>query len=164
VARWGTRFDGRLRVCTVDRRSGRRVVFGAPGAPPADVADAVLASCAIPWVFAPVEIGGREYVDGGVWSVTNLDAAPAGRDTQVLCLDTIAGLDPRTRRMAAMRGAFRVAAELEIQLLRRRGARVRHVGPDAAAARAIGTNLMDGSASARVLAAGYRQGRAVARA
>jgi NTE family protein len=81
VGRWGTRFDGRLRICAVDRRSGRRVVFGAPGAPPAEVPDAVLASCAIPWVFAPVEIGGREYVDGGVWSVTNLDAAPAGRDT-----------------------------------------------------------------------------------
>jgi NTE family protein len=162
VSRWGSRFDGRLRVCAVDRRSGRRVVFGAPGAPPAEVADAVLASCAIPWVFAPVEIGGREYVDGGVWSVTNLDAAPAGRDTQVLCLDTIAGLDPRTRRMAAMRGAFRIAAELEIQLLRRRGARVRHVGPAAAAAGAIGSDLMDRRASERVLAAGYRQGRAVA--
>jgi NTE family protein len=162
VARWGTRFDGRLRVCTVDRRTGRRVVFGAPGAPPAEVADAVLASCAIPWVFAPVEIGGREYVDGGVWSVTNLDAAPAGRDTQVLCLDTIAGLDPRTRRMAAMRGAFRVAAELETQILRRRGARVRHIGPDEAAAGAIGTSLMDRSAAQRVLAAGYRQGRALA--
>jgi NTE family protein len=162
VERWGTRFDGRLRICAVDRRSGRRVVFGAPGAPPASVADAVLASCAIPWVFAPVEIGGREYVDGGVWSVTNLDAAPAGRDTQVLCLDTIAGLDPRSRRMAALRGWFRVAAELETQALRRRGARVRHVGPEAAAARLMGTNLMDAKPSDRVLAAGYRQGRALA--
>jgi NTE family protein len=162
VRRWGTRFDGRLRVCAVDRRNGRRVVFGAPGAPPAEVADAVLASCAIPWVFAPVEIGGREYVDGGVWSVTNLDAAPAGRDTQVLCLDTIAGLDPRTRKMAALRGAFRVAAELETQLLRRRGAQVRHIAPDADAADAMGLNLMDPAGSDRVLAAGYRQGRALA--
>jgi NTE family protein len=162
VRGWGTRFDGRLRVCTVDRRSGRRVVFGAPGAPPADVADAVVASCSIPWLYEPVEIGGREYVDGGVWSVTNLDAAPAGRHTQVLCLDTIAGLDPRTRRMAALRGAFRVAAELETQLLRRRGARVHHVAPDAAAATAIGDRLMDDRAAGRVLAAGYRQGRALA--
>jgi NTE family protein len=160
---WGGRFDGRLRVCTVDRRSGRRVVFGAPGAPPAEVADAVVASCSIPWVFEPVEIGGREYVDGGVWSVTNLDAAPAGRDTQVLCLDTIAGLDPRTRRMAALRGAFRVAAELETQLLRRRGARVQHVAPDAEAAAAFGTNLMEPRAAPRVLAAGHRQGVALAR-
>jgi NTE family protein len=161
VQSWGARFDGRLRICCVDRRSGRRVVFGAPGAPPAEVPDAVLASCAIPWVFEPVTIGGREYVDGGVWSVTNLDAAPAGRDTQVLCLDTIAGLEARTRRMVALRGAFRVAAELETQLLRKRGARVRHVGPDAEAARAIGHNLMDPRASERVVAAGYRQGRAV---
>jgi NTE family protein len=162
VERWGARFDGRLRVCAVDRGSGRRVVFGAPGAPPASVADAVLASCAIPWVFAPVEIGGREYVDGGVWSVTNLDAAPAGRDTHVLCLDTVAGLDPHSRRMTALRGWFRVAAELETQALRRRGARVRHVAPDAAAADAMGTNLMDAAPSARVLVAGYRQGRALA--
>jgi NTE family protein len=161
VAGWGARFDGRLRVCAVDRRSGKRVVFGAPGAPPAEVADAVIASCSIPWVFGPMEIGDRQYVDGGVWSVTNIDAAPAGRGTEVLCLDTIAGLDPRTRRMAALRGAFRVAAELEIQLLRRRGARVRHVAPDPAAARAIGPSLMDADGADRALAAGHRQGVAL---
>ncbi len=78
-ARNGVAFDGRLRIACVERASGRRVVFGSAGAPEAGVADAVVASCAIPGVFAPVEIGGREYVDGGVWSLTNLDAAPAGR-------------------------------------------------------------------------------------
>ena len=35
-------------------------------------------SCTVPWLFAPVRIGGREYVDGGVWSLTNLDAARRG--------------------------------------------------------------------------------------
>ena len=54
------------------------MIFGAPDAPKATVAQAVLASCAVPWIFAPVEIGEREYVDGGVWSPTNLDAIPAG--------------------------------------------------------------------------------------
>ena len=82
----GARFDGRLRVTAVDRASGRRVVFGAPGAPEADVVDAVLASCAVPWMFRPVEIGGRTYVDGGVWSAANLDAAPVRRGSVVLCL------------------------------------------------------------------------------
>ena len=72
----GATFDGRLRVTAVERGSGRRVVFGAPGAPPATVAEAVLASCAVPWVFRPVTIGGREYVDGGAWSAANLDARP----------------------------------------------------------------------------------------
>jgi NTE family protein len=154
----GARFDGRLRVCCVDKGSGRRVVFGAPGAPPAAVADAVTASCAIPWVFAPVRIGEREYVDGGVWSVTNLDAAPAQRDTEVLCLDPTASL------RSPLRQAFRVAISVELQILRRRGARVRHVGPDAEAAAAMGTDFMAPGPADAALAAGHRQGRALASA
>ncbi len=155
VERSGVRFDGRLRVCCVDKGSGRRVVFGAPGAPRASVADAVTASCAIPWVFAPVRIGEREYVDGGVWSVTNLDAAPARRQTEVLCLDPTASL------RSPLRQAFRVAISVELQILRRRGARVRHVGPDAEAAQAMGTDFMATGPSAAALAAGHRQGRAL---
>jgi NTE family protein len=163
LERTGARFDGRLRVCCVERRSGRRVVFGAPGAPGAGVADAVTASCAVPWLFEPVDIAGREYVDGGVWSVTNLDAAPAGRDTQVLCLDTIAGLRGSARGpLQAVRAASRVTVELETQLLRRRGARVAHVMPDGEAAQAIGTDLMAAAPAAQVLATGFRQGRALA--
>jgi NTE family protein len=156
VEQSGARFDGRLRVCCVDRRSGRRVVFGAPGAPRASVADAVTASCAIPWVFAPVRIGERDYVDGGVWSVTNLDAAPARRDTQVLCLDPTASL------RSPLRQAFRVAISVELQVLRRRGARVRHIGPDAEAAEAMGADFMATAPSPAALAAGHRQGRALA--
>jgi NTE family protein len=158
VARSGARFDGRLRVCCVDKRSGRRVVFGAPGAPRAAVADAVTASCAIPWVFAPVRIGEREYVDGGVWSVTNLDAAPAQRDTEVLCLDPTASL------RSPLRQAFRVAISVELQLLRGRGGRGRHVGPDADAAEAMGTDFMAPGPVAAALAAGHRQGRGLASA
>ncbi|MDX6703312.1 MAG: hypothetical protein QOF26_3538 [Baekduia sp.] len=162
VARWGmTRFDGRLRVCAVDRRTGRRVVFGAPGAPAATVGEAVCASCAIPWVFAPVHIGDREYVDGGVWSVTNLDAAPAGRGTQVLCLDPAAAFGGTDPRALAVRAAFRLASELELQGVRRRGADVTHVAPDAGAADAMGTNLMAPGRAASALAAGYAQGRAL---
>jgi NTE family protein len=165
IERSGVRFDGRLRVCCVDKATGRRVVFGAPGAPPASVADAVVGSCAIPWVFAPARIGDREYVDGGVWSVTNLDAAPAGRGSDVLCLDPSAGLGPATgSAMGLLRQAFRAAAAVEIQVLRGRGARVRHVGPDPAAARLMGHNLMDPGPRRQVLAAGFRQGRALAAA
>jgi NTE family protein len=149
----GTRFDGRLRVCAVDKRSGRRVIFGAPGAPTASIADAVTASCSIPWVFAPVRIGERDYVDGGVWSVTNLDAAPARRDTQVLCLDPTAVL------RSPLRQALRVAVTAELQILRVRGARVRHVAPDEDAAAAMGTDFMASAAVADALVEGYRQGR-----
>jgi NTE family protein len=149
----GVRFDGRLRLCCVDKRSGRRVVFGAPGAPPASVADAVTASCAIPWVFAPVRIGDRDYVDGGVWSVTNLDASPARRDTEVLCLDPTAAL------RSVLRQALRVAVAVELQILRGRGARVQHVVPDEAAATAMGADFMAQAPVADALTEGYRQGR-----
>jgi NTE family protein len=163
LERLGTRFDGRLRVCCVDRRSGRRIVFGAPRAPRADVSDAVVASCAIPSVFAPVQIGGRPYVDGGVWSLTNLDAAPARAATEVLCLSPTASLGLTvTSPLGALRAVARGAIELEALALRRRRASVRIVGPDLDSARRMGTNLMAPERARDVLAAGYRQGLALA--
>jgi NTE family protein len=153
IARWAPRFDGRLRVCAVDRGSGKRVVFGAPGAPHATVGQAVAASCAIPFYFKAITIGEREYVDGGAWSVSNLDAAPAGRESAVLFLHPTAAL---TQPWAK---AFRLATELELQQLRRRGAQVLHVAPDAQASTAIGGRFMDPARIGSVLAAGYAQGR-----
>ena len=105
-----------------------------------------------------MRIGGREYVDGGAWSVTNLDAAHAGRGTQVLCLDPAAGLGGEDRRIAALRGAFRAATALELEALRRRGAQVSHIWPDAGASAAMGPNLMAPDRAAPALGAGYRQG------
>jgi NTE family protein len=165
VDRSGARFDGRLRVCCVDRRTGRRVVFGAPGAPRATVGQAVQASCSIPWVFAPVTINGREYVDGGAWSATNIDAAPARQDTYVLCLDPTASISPSlSSALGIVRTALRGAATVEILALRRRGAHVRHVGPDPEIAQVMGRNLMDPRPSERVLAGGYGRGLELAAA
>jgi NTE family protein len=158
VVRSGARFDGRLRVTAVDRRNGRRVVFGSPGAPAATVADAVAASCCVPWLFAPVEIGGRDYVDGGVWSGTNMDAAPAGRGALVLCLNPTASLPAVGGIVSLLRRVSRTAAGVEALALRRRGATVRTFAPSEAAANEMGVNLMDRSKAGRVLAAGYRQG------
>lgn len=150
----GARFDGRLRITAVDRARGRRVIFGAPDEPKATVAEAVLASCAVPWIFAPVEIGGREYVDGGVWSPTNLDAVPAGRGTRVLCLIPTAGAT-----LAPLRTASAAAAGYESMALRAKGAQVRTVVPDGPSLEAIGPDLMNPGRRASVAAAGYAQGR-----
>ena len=155
-------FDGRLRITAVDRRNGRRVVFGSPKAPRASVADASMASCSIPWVFAPVEIGGREYVDGGVWSPSNADAVPAGRGAEVLCLLPL--LSPRGggAPARALRAASQTMAFAEVGALRARGARVRVIAPDAASTVAIGPNVMAGSRRRDVFAAGWAQGRVLA--
>jgi len=155
----GARFDGRLRVVAVDRASGRRVVFGSPGAPEATVAQAVQASCSVPWMFAPVQIDGREYVDGGVWSNTNLDIAPVARLTQVLCLNPIASLDIAIASPFGMlRAIAGSTAALETLTLRSRGAKVRMIGPAQDIARIMGPNLMEARLRERVLAGGYAQG------
>jgi NTE family protein len=158
------RFDGRLHLVAVDRGSGRRVVFGSDGAPEASVADAVAASCAIPGFFAPVEIGGREYVDGGVWSPTNLDLARAGRGDRVLCLvpTAVMGTAPALPVRGLVAG-WRLATSVEAAAARRRGASVEIVGPDEGAAHAIGGDLMNPSRRDRVLAEGFRQGARAAR-
>ncbi|MBV9606728.1 MAG: patatin-like phospholipase family protein [Solirubrobacterales bacterium] len=160
IERLAPSFDGRLRIAAVDRRNGRRVVFGSPRSPRASVADAVAASCTVPWLFAPVSIGGREYVDGGVWSPTNLDAAPAGRDTHVLCLNPTASIQGSSGLLAVVRGVSRTAVSVEALALRRRGAAVQMLAPSVDCAEAMGTNFMDREPRGRVLAAGYRQGLA----
>jgi NTE family protein len=158
----GARFDGRLRVTAVDRQTGRRVVFGSPRAPRAGVGEAVAASCSVPWLFAPVKIAGREYVDGGVWSGTNLDAAPAGRDTHVLCLNPTASLAGSHSLLAVVRRVARTAVSLEAMALRRRGAAVQTVAPNLESAATMGEDFMDREPRERVLAAGFRQGIALA--
>ena len=160
----GTRFDGRLRITGVEKARGRRAIFGAPGAPKATVSQAVLASCAVPWLFSPVEIEGREYVDGGVWSPTNIDAAPAGRGSEVLCLMPTANPAAARTPMGALRAATHAAALAEMQALRAKGARVRLVAPDAEAGRRMGFNLMDGRKAKAAYLAGLEQGRALGRA
>ena len=61
-----------LKVCTVSASDGvRQVLDGRSGAA---LSQAVAASCAVPGLFRPQRIGGRSLVDGGVWSVTNVDA------------------------------------------------------------------------------------------
>ena len=59
-----------VHVVTSELKSGRAVIMSSGPA-----VDSVLASCAIPGIFPPVNIGKRELVDGGVANHTSIDAA-----------------------------------------------------------------------------------------
>jgi NTE family protein len=50
----GSWADGRTWIAAMDYDTGQRVLFGRPGAPPASLADAVVASCSIPGWYEPV--------------------------------------------------------------------------------------------------------------
>jgi NTE family protein len=160
----GAHFDGRLSVAAVDVETGRRVMFGEPDAPEATVGQAVEASCAIPGYFQPVRIGGREYVDGGAWSPTNMDTVSVSRGVSVLCLNPT-GSSSRsvTSPMGAIGLASRSLARLEALTLERRGAKVELVSPDAGSLEAIGPSLMEPSRRRQVVAAGVAQGRRMGR-
>jgi NTE family protein len=156
----GVRWDGRLRIVAVELETGRRVVFGAPGAPQLSVAAAVQASCAIPGVFRPVVAGEHSYVDGGAWSPTNLDAAEAASGERVLCLNPTGSLRAGIGPLAGAFGPLsRAIAGTEALVLRNRGALVTAINPDEASAAAMGTNLMDTRARDAVIDAGLAQGR-----
>ncbi|MDH6707174.1 NTE family protein [Kitasatospora sp. MAA19] len=95
-----------LRVAAVDYRNGHRVVFGDPDAPVVAVADAVMASCAIPGWFAPVRLNGSAYVDGGCWSATNADLLLGRGLDEVYVLAPMAlRLRPRADRTDGADGA-----------------------------------------------------------
>ena len=101
------------------------------------------ASCAVPGIFRPITIGGRTYVDGGVWSPTNLDLAPAGHGERVLCLTPTGGVGAMRSVTFPWRAISRSATTIEVAVLRRRGADVTVIAPDRDSARAMGEDLMD---------------------
>jgi len=140
-------------IVTCDYQSGERVVFGREDAPPAPLAKAVAASCAIPGFFQPVRIGNRLYVDGGLHSMTNLDLL---EDED---LDLVVILSPLSSRVARRSwnpvdqvGATirRLAAwqlDREVVRLIDRGAHVIVLEPLAADLEAMGSNVMEASRS-----------------
>jgi NTE family protein len=165
VDREHVRWDGRLVIVAVDERSGRRVAFGREGAPDASVGTAVAASCAIPGFFRPVQVGGRSYVDGGVWSPTNLDLARVRRGEHVLCLNPTGSLRPTAGALAGAIGPVsRTIAATEARALRARGAHVTIVNPDRDSASAMGVNLMSPARRSEVVAAALAQGLEIGRA
>ncbi len=124
-------------LTALDTISGRRVVLGRPGSPRATLHQAVLASCAVPGVFAPVRIGRRLLVDGGIASTTHLDLAVKASCTLVIAVVPMAFSpdDPPDvahqvlRRMptrwTARETAYARARDVEVLLLRPTAAEVR---------------------------------------
>jgi NTE family protein len=137
-----------VRAVAMDLDLGRRVAFGAPGAPPADLADAVMASCAIPGWYAPVTIRGGRYVDGGACSATNVDLlADRGLD-EVFVLAPMVSFavdrptDWRARAERQWRARVTRRCLREVAKVHARGTEVTVVGPGPEDLEAIGSNLM----------------------
>ncbi|MEA2428881.1 MAG: hypothetical protein QOF37_2509, partial [Thermoleophilaceae bacterium] len=120
-----------LWIVACDYATGRRVPFGRDDAPRAALADAVAASCSIPGFYHPVSIAGRRYVDGGLWSTSNLDILRGAGLDLVVCLNPTSSLHPTH----AWNPAERVAGAMQ----RLSG---RRLGSEAKTLRAAGTEVV----------------------
>lgn len=138
--------DRRLRITAVDAGTGELKVFERDSG--VALVDAVAASCAVPMVLPAMTVAGRRYIDGGSRSVTNADLATGA--------DRVVVLAPVS---FAIRRIHRITNQL-----RALGPDVRSIvlAPNAAARKAIGSNVLSPARRAAAAGAGRQQGKLVA--
>jgi len=149
-------------IVAMDYETGRRVPFGRRGSPPAALADAVMASCAIPGWYAPIVINRRRYVDGGTRSATSLDLLAPLRLDRVVVIAPMASFSydqPTTVSARFERGIRRAVTRRlmrEAGKVRQAGTEVLMLAPGAEDLAVIGANLMDNSRRELVLQTSLR--------
>jgi NTE family protein len=146
-----------LWLCAVDIVSGRRVVLGRAGAPFASLHEGVMASCAIPGFYRPVQVGNMTLVDGGAHSTTNLDLAGKANCDLIIASVPMAW-DTSAAPCAAHQLGRRFAARrlaAEVSQARGRGSRVLLLRPTKAEITAHGLNFMRREGWEKVAAMAY---------
>ncbi len=146
-----------LELVAFDLSRSERVVLSGGGAPHLALPAAVRASCAVPGIFPPVPAGKMVLVDGGIRSTTNLDL---GRGHgAVICVAPMAydPASPPAGYQQVLRAWAGRAVAREAAMLRRDGATVLLIRPDAPAVEASGVNPMRQSGLGAVVEAGYAQ-------
>ena len=149
-------------ISAVDYDTGQRVLFGRDGAPPAALPEAVVASCSIPGWYEPAVIGGRRYVDGGVRSMTSLDALGGTDVEEVYVLAPLAStetdhpLQPHLRMERGLRQVLTHVVIRQAKALASRGKQVTVLTPGPRDLAAMGINPMDPRRRQAVLDLSYR--------
>ncbi len=97
--------DCELYLTATDLDTCERVVFGVEGMDDVPISTAVRASGALPMVYAPVQIGDRELIDGGIVSTTNLDlAVQAGAKLVVVINPIVPFVNDFSSTISTLRG------------------------------------------------------------
>jgi NTE family protein len=139
--------QSRVEIVAVDAFSGERTIFTRDSE--VELVDAVTASSALPYVYPPATINQRRYIDGGCYSIANLDLA-AG-------FDKILVLQPSVPPFP-----FLETLDEQIERLQREGAQIEVITPDEAmkaALASVGGNALDPSLRGIAANLGREQGR-----
>lgn len=78
-----------LRVVAVDLDRGETVAFGDRKHRSVTISEAVQASTALPGLYRPVRLGGRDYVDGGVTKTAHINLAIRQGADLVICINPL---------------------------------------------------------------------------
>lgn len=146
-----------LYLAAYDLVTRRRVVLGRPGAPYLPLPTAVRASCAIPGVYAPVQAAGGVLVDGGAWSLVNLDLAAVAGCDRVVCVAPMSydPSRPPERRDRLVREVATRALMRQVGRMRRQGIQVVVVAPGPLEVAVQGVNLMRANGLEQVATVAY---------
>lgn len=144
---WPTRDFGSV-VVDAEDGSVRVLTRGCGGS----LAQAVAASCSLPGISRPIEIGARRYIDGGFASTVNADLA-AGHGRLIVLAFRPPG--PSGERIEER-------LNRQVAALRDSGATLFVVQPDAVSLHAIGLQSMDVRRRPEVVSAALDQGCAAA--
>jgi NTE family protein len=87
-----------LLVIATDLDTGERAVFGRENSNRVSISLAVAASSALPIVYKPVKINGREYIDGGMRGNASLDLAIEHGASLIICINPMVPYDNRDRQ------------------------------------------------------------------
>ena len=124
---------------------------------PACLVVAVAASCAIPGWCAPVEIGGRRYLDGGLASPTSLDLLAGDHLDEVVVFSPMTSARPAPagslpeRFERGMRRLMTKTLDREVARVAATGTRVVRFEPTAHELHLMGPNFMDSRRRAQLL-------------
>lgn len=139
--------QSRVEIVVVDAFSGERTIFTRDSG--VELVDAVMASGALPYAWPPVTINQRRYIDGGCYSIANLDLA-AG-------FDKILVLQPALPPMPLIE-----SLDEQRERLQHQGAQIEVIMPDKAmkaALASVGGNALDPSLRGIAANLGREQGR-----
>jgi predicted acylesterase/phospholipase RssA len=85
----------KLRLIATDLDTSEAMEFGAPGRDRVPISRAVQASAALPVLYPPVRIGGRDYVDGALRKTLHASVALREGARLVFCINPIVPFDAR---------------------------------------------------------------------
>jgi NTE family protein len=141
-----------LAVCAVDAATGKRRVLDRGSG--VALSTAVAASCSVPGLFVPQIAGGRKLVDGGLHSMTNIDALDISDLDEVWVIAPMAGVVFAGPLTWGLRRLILRRLNYELQLVSER-LPVRLFAPGREAAEAMGIDLMATDRADATVLAGF---------